>query len=92
MQNRNGIMRLVLVALLLYALFGLTAVRQEVIAAEQNQMELSRELLLCRQEHAELESKLAAADSREEMERLARTRLGMVMPGEIVFYFREKAN
>ena len=48
---------------------------------------LAGELAALRQEQAMLTEKLSGADRDTEMEALARERLGMVRPGDTVFYF-----
>ena len=75
MQNRSVILRIVVLALLLYALASLFSRRQELRELERR--------------NRELEARLAGEGREEELRRLARERLGMVMPGEIIFYFSD---
>ena len=89
MRERNLIMRLVALALLLYALGSFVAARRELARqqADTRALEGRRQELLA--EHRELEERLAAANDADEMRRLAWERLRMVMPGETVFCFNE---
>jgi len=87
MQNRNTILRVVALALLLYALLSLVTVRRELAASRESAKALSLELSQLRGEAALLEEMTEELDGAEAMERLARERLGMVMPGEKVFSF-----
>ena len=89
MRERNLIMRLVTLALLLYALGSFVSARRELARqqADTRALEGRRQELLA--EHRELEERLAAANDADEMRRLAWERLRMVMPGETVFCFNE---
>ena len=86
-RQRELLLRLVLTALLLYALARLGLARQELgrcLAHEEEARTAYRELCV---RHEELERRLDAAEDPASLEALARRRLGLVMPGEIVFYF-----
>lgn len=87
MDCRREVVRLVAVALLLYALLGLAAQWRLLCRTESAERELSLELRQLREENAALAEKLSGASRDREMERLARERLGMVRPGDTVFYF-----
>ena len=87
MQNKGTIVRIVLVALMAYALLHFPAARAELEqtrplagawAAEQESLEA---------EHRRLTGLLEAGYDDGTMEAMARERLGLVMPGETVFYF-----
>lgn len=94
MHNRDIILRIVVLALMLYSLVSLASARAELRHAEETAAGLQQELALLEQEKARLEEKLASAGSDEEMLMLARERLGLVLPGEKIFYFttdREEA-
>ena len=87
MNSRKTIVRIVAVALLLYSLASLFTVRRELAAMKGLRQKLETQLEALRQERQELEEKLAAYGEEAEMRRLAWERLGMVSPGETVFYF-----
>ena len=87
MNLRETLARIVLVALLLYSLASLVTVGREL-----RQGELLRQQLLQKMESQQalkqdLEHKLAQGQSPEELQQLARDRLGLVLPGEKLLYF-----
>ena len=86
MKLRETLTRIVLEALLLYSLASLLTVGREL-----KQGELLRQQLLQQTESQQalkqdLEHKLAQGQSPEELQQLARERLGLVLPGEKLFY------
>ncbi len=87
MQNRDLILRIVIMALLVYALTSLAAVRSDLSRTQQTADTLQEELAQLQKENTQLQAKLAEDRSDQEMQQLARQRLGMVMPGEKIFYF-----
>lgn len=87
MQNRKAIMRLVAVGLLLYAMVSLLAINRQLADTQRLRDTLARQAEELRREQESLEEKLAAYGQDAEMRRLAWQRLGMVMPGETVYYF-----
>lgn len=94
MRDRDVILRIVILALLLYSLASFASVRSDLRKTEQLAQSLKEELEQLQCENQELEEMLSGPRSDEEMRMLARQRLGMVMPGEKVFYFttdREEA-
>ena len=89
MRERNLIMRLVVLAALLYSLTNLSTARRELLRQEAETQSLRREKQELLLERQELERRLDAVGDAEEMRRLAWERLHMVMPGETVFYFSD---
>lgn len=89
MRERNLIMRLVVLAALLYSLTSLSTARRELLRQEAETQALRREKQTLLLERQELERRLDAVGDAEEMRRLAWERLHMVMPGETVFYFSD---
>lgn len=87
MNPRETLLRIVLISLLLYSLASLTAVSRELRQAERMRGELLQETERQQARQTELEEKLTQGQSPEEMEQLARERLGLVLPGEKLFYF-----
>ena len=87
MRTRNVILRIVLAALLLYALCGFAVARRRV--AEQRAanaaLEQTRQSLL--QEQERLREQLRMADDPKAMRRLAWEKLRMTFPDETVFVF-----
>ena len=89
MQHRNVLLRLVAVALLLYALGTVTSVSRKLKECEAAEKMRMHQLQQLQEENTELTEKLSGSGKDEEMERLARDRLGMVRPGDLIFYFTQ---
>ena len=87
MVQRRGIVRIVIILLLVYSLLSFARAGQTAAEMERKAAALERELASLEQEHTALERQLRRRESPAEMEALARRELGMVMPGEIVFFF-----
>ena len=90
MQLRFSLIRIVAVALLLYSLGLLWVSYSRIQSAEQTVFALSSTLCETKAENARLTEEIEAIRSGEGMEKLARERLGYVLPGERVFYFLEE--
>ena len=87
MQNRGTIVRSVLVALMAYALLRSAAARAELEQTRQLAGALTAEQESLEAENRRLTGLLEAGYDDGTMEAMARERLGLVMPGETVFYF-----
>lgn len=87
MRDNPVMLRLVLLALLLYALVNFTAARWELRSqqADTRELELKQEELLA--QRRELEERLRAVEDPALLRRLAWEKLRMVSPGERVFSF-----
>lgn len=90
MRHRDQILRAVLIALLLYSMACLAReyrllCRTEALAGE---LALRQEALLAQKQ--ELAERLERPLTEAELRRLAWERLGMVAPGEKVFYFTDR--
>lgn len=88
LMRSRSIIRIVAVALLLYSLASLITVRRQLDAMESLRGRLTAELEALQQERRRLEEQLTVYGEDGEMRRLAWERLGMVAPGETVYYFR----
>ncbi len=80
-------MRIILVALLLYSLTGFVTVSRELRQSELMAAQMRQQTEELRLLNGELKEKIAQGHSPEEMQQLARDRLGLVLPGEKLFYF-----
>ena len=89
MQNRRGIVRIVICLLLAYSLLHFARLGRAAAEMERIADQAERELSALQQEQAELLRLLRLEEEPDRMEALARRELGMVMPGEIVFTFKE---
>lgn len=89
MQKRFKLIYIVAVVLLLYSLFSLSRSYSEYVTLQVRKQQLAESVEQLRQENTYLRSEIAAVESGEAMERLARERLGFVKPNEKIFYFIE---
>ena len=89
MQNRRTIVRMIILALLLYSLSAFGQARIELFKTAELLERLGQKQKELESERQALEFSLAHAWDAEQISRLARERLGLVMPGEILFYFTE---
>ena len=87
MKIRETLVRIVLLALLLYSLASLLTVSREPNQAELLKRQLRQQTEIQQSLKRDLERKLAQGQSPEELQQLARERLGLVLPGEKLFYF-----
>ena len=83
MNTKERILQIVAVALLAYALWSFASVQLELKRAVARSAELAE----LQRQNTELEEKQAHSRDDATIESIARERLGLVMPGEIVFYF-----
>ena len=90
MDTKGTLLRIVLLALLLYAAAGLARLGREVHAAESAAQALTLRLEAVERENRAMRRKLALERSAEELEMLAWQRLGLVRPDEIVFLFPQE--
>lgn len=86
-RQGGGILTWTLILLLLAAAgWQLWRLQDQVKEAQNTQQELSRQVELQRQENDALAADIADGNSPEKMEEIARDELGLVSPGERVFY------
>lgn len=76
---------IIICVMMVYAVWNIAAVRRNLMRAEEYRLELVQETQAIAAEVAELERKIAQADDPAAMEQIARARLGLVRPGEIIF-------
>lgn len=87
MREHAVILRIVAVALLLYAMAGWVSVHGRLRSVQQLQQQLAGELTALRAEQDALAQQILDFGTASELRRLAWERLGMVLPGETVYYF-----
>ena len=87
MDTKETLIRIVLVALLLYAAVCLALSGRELYAAQAARTRLRQELQAAERENLTLDRKLREGLSAGELEALARERLGLVRPGDKIFRF-----
>lgn len=90
MNNRENLLRVIVVALLVYSIAHLSAERTKLYSQEQELQRMSSRLMSLEEKRQELRARAASRNSDEELKRQAWERLGMVMPDEIIFYFTDR--
>ena len=78
--------KIVILALIVYATAALVNTRGRVAAAEADRAALQAKVDVALRENAELEYDIEHAGSPEIIAEIARSKLGLVMPGEKIFY------
>ncbi len=78
--------RIVILALLVYACISLVTVWGQVNQAREERDALQAQIEETRQENAELEYQIEHAGDPATIEDIARSKLGLVKPGEKIFY------
>ena len=87
MDAKEPLIRIVLLALLLYAAGCLAASGRALYAAGARESALRSELETIEKDNLAVSRKLTEGWSAEELEQLARERLGLVLPGDRIFRF-----
>lgn len=78
--------KLLLVIVAVYAVVTLVNLQDRVAEANAQVAALEEQVLYAEQENALMEQELSELGSEKSIKKIARTRLGMVEAGEIVFY------
>lgn len=89
-QDRKAIMCIIVISALLYSMFSLVCSRREYSEMCSRVAEMRVEYAQELRRNEALLKGLNCSGSMENIEALARDRLGLVYPGEIVFYFTQK--
>ena len=88
-QRRSGIaiiMGLLMLALIIYAAASLSRMNARIEAAEQTRDALAEQALALAVSNASLEYEIEHSGDLDMVERVARDKLGLVLPGEIIYY------
>ena len=78
--------RIVILALIVYATISLATAKGKIAEAEADQAQLQAEVDAAMQKNAELEYDIEHAADDETIEEIARAKLGLVKPGEKIFF------
>ena len=78
--------RIVILALIVYATVMLVNTRQQAIQADADRAALQAQVDAMLRENAELQYDIEHADDPEIIAGIARSKLGLVKPGEKIFY------
>ena len=88
--KRSGVagilVKLVLIALLIYAGVTLYNLQQQIQSAKEQETQLTAQVQDLEDRNSALRADIAAAGDQEKLEDVARDELGMVQSGEKVFY------
>ena len=90
MDTKESLIRIILLSFLLYSALSLAASGRELHEALVWQERLNAQLAALDAERQAMQTKLNTRISPEEIEQLARQRLGLVRPGEKIFYFTDR--
>lgn len=88
-KPRSGfaiILGLILVSLAVYAVVSLTRMNERITQAESTRDALAAQALALAVSNASLEYEIEHSDDLDMVEKVARDKLGLVLPGEIVYY------
>jgi len=77
---------LVVLALIIYGIVSLIMIRSNTAAALEEKNSLEAQVEEITQDNAKLEYQIEHADDDDTIKDIAREKLGLVMPGEIIFY------
>ena len=80
------ITKIVIAALLVYAVVSLVTVRSKTAALNAQTQQLQQQVTDMTQFNAELEYKIEHSEDADTIEEIARDKLGLVKPGEKIFY------
>ena len=86
LKRSSIFMKIVILALLVYAGISLVNAKGRIARAEADRAELQARVATVQQENAELEYDIAHAGDPETIASIARAKLGLVLPGEKIFY------
>ena len=84
-QRIGWIAPIIICIMIIYALWNIAAVRRDLMRAEEYRLELIQQTQAVAAENERLEREIAQSEDSAVMERIARTRLGLVYPGELIF-------
>lgn len=85
MKRTEWMACIVLSALVIYAVWNTAVVRYHLMRAEAYRVELTEAIAAVAEENERLEREIEQASDPAVMERAARTKLGLVKPGELIF-------
>ena len=84
-QRIGWLAPIIICIMIIYALWNIAAVRRDLMRAQEYRLELIQQTQAVTAENERLEREIARSADSAVMERIARTRLGLVYPGELIF-------
>ena len=88
-KPKNGfviVLGLILMSLLVYTVLSLTRMNERIARAEETRNALAAQAQALAVSNASLEYEIEHSDDLDMVEKVARDKLGLVLPGEIVYY------
>ena len=86
LKKSSIVTRILIVVVVAYALITLVSLHDRIADTKAQVAELEAQVLYAEQERAVVEQDLAELGSDKSVKKIARSRLGMVESGEIVFF------
>lgn len=85
--KKTGVVtKIVIVALIVYAVVNLISVRGKTAQAQQQKTELQQKVTQMAEANAEMQYGIDHSKDDQTIEDIAREKLGLVKPGEVIFY------
>ncbi|MDR0818836.1 MAG: septum formation initiator family protein [Oscillospiraceae bacterium] len=87
-MQKTKLSRLTMVIILVLSVFALIQIyntNQKIEGAKAQELELTRQLKEIQSANAALKAQVQSANDPKTKENIARTRLGLILPGEIVY-------
>lgn len=78
--------KLLILVMIVYAAYNIATVQANIAQARQSLTSLTQEVEDARQANAQLTYEIEHKDDPETIEQIARAKLGLVKPGEKIFY------
>lgn len=86
LKRASLITKIVIVAIVVYSVINLVSLKVQVSEAQEKRDELQAEVDEALQTNSELQYAIEHSDDSETIEDIARNKLGLVKPGEKIFY------
>ncbi len=86
-SRKTGILtKLIVMIIMIYTVVTLVGLNSKIAAAEAQKARLEQEVSNIEARNAELEHSIKNSNDPETIQKIAREKLGLVKPGEIIFY------
>ena len=86
MKKASAITKIVILALIVYAVVSLISVKSRTAEARQEKQALQQKVTQISEANAELQYGIDHSTDDQTIEDIAREKLGLVKPGEVIFY------
>ncbi len=86
LKRSSLVIKLVILTLVAYAAVTLASLQSQITAKRDEAEALSEDIVSAEQENQRLQNAIENIDTDEGVEEIARAKLGLVAPGEIVFH------